>query len=295
MKNVVIFGAGDLGQMLYSRIKGIQNVLFFVDNNYFEYSHHQYQVLPPSALKENDYDMVYIAAAAGLQTIYEQLVNDLRVPANKINRLYGEFWRTDKNIREFDGRATRIKSLEMFAIYAYDHNIEGNVAEVGVHRGSFAREINRVFPNRKLYLFDTFDGFDMRDLKADPAANLNISKLDELLRQKNNSFRNTSIDDVLGNLPNPEQCVLKQGYFPETFDIAGEEFAFVSLDTDLYKPILSALEIFYPLLSRGGVMFVHDYFGALSGVTNAVDEFTASSNATVIPIADYCSIAVIKN
>ena len=34
MKKVVIFGAGDVGQILYSYIKDTQEVLFFVDNNY---------------------------------------------------------------------------------------------------------------------------------------------------------------------------------------------------------------------------------------------------------------------
>ena len=42
-------------------------------------------------------------------------------------------------------------------------NVPGNVAEVGVFRGEFAQYINEVFPQKKLYLFDTFDGFDAKE------------------------------------------------------------------------------------------------------------------------------------
>ena len=33
-------------------------------------------------------------------------------------------------------------------------------SELGVYRGRFARCINRLLPDRKLYLFDSFQGFD---------------------------------------------------------------------------------------------------------------------------------------
>ena len=37
------------------------------------------------------------------------------------------------------------------------------MAELGVYRGEFAKEINKVFPDRTLYLFDTFEGFAEQD------------------------------------------------------------------------------------------------------------------------------------
>ena len=38
-----------------------------------------------------------------------------------------------------------------------------------------------------------------------------------------------------------------------------EKFAFVSLDTDLYKPTLAGLEFFWPRMSKGGFIFIHDF------------------------------------
>ena len=39
----------------------------------------------------------------------------------------------------------------------YRQNIEGAIAELGVFRGFNASVMNHFFPDRKLYLFDTFD------------------------------------------------------------------------------------------------------------------------------------------
>ena len=51
--------------------------------------------------------------------------------------------------------------------------------------GRFGRNINKVFPDRKLYLFDTFDGFDKRDVKTE---------VNENYSQGNQDFSNTGID-----------------------------------------------------------------------------------------------------
>ena len=42
--------------------------------------------------------------------------------------------------------------------------VEGNVAELGCYRGDTSWQLNVLMPDRKLYLFDTFEGFDERDV-----------------------------------------------------------------------------------------------------------------------------------
>ena len=61
----------------------------------------------------------------------------------------------------------RLSSLELIADEIYTRGLAGNVAELGVFQGDFAQQVNRVFPDRKLYLFDTFEGFDERDSQVD--------------------------------------------------------------------------------------------------------------------------------
>lgn len=54
----------------------------------------------------------------------------------------------------------RIKCFELVVKEIKKRKLQGAVAEVGVFQGEFAQYINVAFPDSKLYLFDTFDGFD---------------------------------------------------------------------------------------------------------------------------------------
>lgn len=86
-------------------------------------------------------------------------------------------------------------------------------------------------------MFDTFDGFDNRDI------NKSEDKWSGDFR-KNATFKDTSISIVLEKIVN-EKAVIHKGYFPETVkNLKNDVYAFVSLDTDLYKPIMAGLEYF---------------------------------------------------
>jgi hypothetical protein len=290
VKKTVIFGAGDLGQCLYNKIKDCFEILFFVDNSNIQLNA-PLPVFRPPVLKTADFDVVYIASASGLEEIYSQLVSDMGIPKSKINRVWSESHQYSLH------SAARIRFLEDFAEYCYLHHIEGNCAEVGVYQGTFAKEINRVFSDKKLFLFDTFQGFDSRDLAKENENNPNHSAICKWVRPGGlMDFSNTAVETVLEQLPFPEQVIIKKGFFPETFDLNNNErFIFVSLDTDLYKPIKDGLEMFYPLMAKGGVILVHDYYSMLFGVTKAVDEFTCKNSLSAIPVGDYKSIAIIKS
>ena len=219
-------------------------MLFFVDNSYTKFSsRNSPPVLAPSVLTEREFDLVYIACAAGLEDIYRQLTDDLRISPQKIRRMFGEYWQTLGASPAVYGNPARIKFLEAFGLHALYHDIEGAVAECGVFRGDFAKEINRVFPDRKLYLYDTFLGFDDTDLNTEEQRNPVYSLMPKWL-EKENYFRDTSVELVRGKLPNSKQCVIKKGFFPDTFEEGDERFAFVNLDLDLYAPIKAGLEIF---------------------------------------------------
>ena len=66
---------------------------------------------------------------------------------------------------EFEDR--RISFLKDLAIYIREMNIKGCVAECGVYMGDFSYYINKYFPKRKMYLFDTFEGFEIKDVEKD--------------------------------------------------------------------------------------------------------------------------------
>lgn len=178
----------------------------------------------------------------------------------------------------------RSGTLELLSREIYDSEVSGMVAELGVYRGDFAKDINSFFPDRKLYLFDTFEGFADEDLEVDRENNyLNC----------NHDFSKTSISTVLNKMKHRDNCIIKKGFFPDSAQGVEESFCFVSLDADLYQPIKSGLEFFYPRLSKGGYIMVHDYNSNLYlGAKQAVKEFAEKHGINYICLPDRCGSAV---
>ena len=179
----------------------------------------------------------------------------------------------------------RLSSLELAAAEINNRNLKGNVAELGVYAGGFAKFINDYFPNRTLYLFDTFEGFDKRDVAVEHKNDFSAGSDD---------FSNTSIEAVLKIMPFPEICIPKKGYFPESALGVEDSFVFVSIDADLYTPIYEGLKFFYPRLVNGGYIFVHDFNNELyKGARKAVEQFCREQNIGFVPIADSAGTAII--
>ena len=60
--------------------------------------------------------------------------------------------------RDLENDYVRLRTLELLCREL--DAVPGAAAELGVYRGGFARCINALLPERELYLFDTFTGFD---------------------------------------------------------------------------------------------------------------------------------------
>jgi hypothetical protein len=171
--------------------------------------------------------------------------------------------------------------------------LPGSVAEAGVFRGTFAKLINEYFPDRKLWLFDSFAAFNRKELEADKAAG-------RLQKNYSDKFlQGTSTEAVRSSLPHPEQAVFVKGFFPLSAQgnkaLAHEKFAFVNLDFDLYQPTLAGLEFFYGKMVAGGIILVHDYFSwSCRGAGEAVDEWRRKNDVVFTPIGDGMSVATVK-
>jgi len=167
---------------------------------------------------------------------------------------------------------------------------DGNIAELGVYKGELAAVLNALFPERTLYLFDTFTGFNERDTKVETDSDYS--------RAKPGDFRDTEEAAVLNRLPFPEKANIYKGFFPDTArGLENELYAFVSLDADLYAPTLAGLEYFYPRLNKGGVIILHDYNNSrFSGVKYAVEDYERKHGALVlVPLCDlHGSVVIVK-
>ena len=223
--------------------------------------------------------------------IYDNWKNRLVMSSLIFHRLFLRSFKRDLNIvlenhfklADYDPRAA---TVELMSREIYRYNIEGSTAELGVFQGNFSRLISHYFPDRKLYLFDTFDGFDKRDVEGDKGKNI-VSDTDR-------DFSGTSTELVLSRMEHRENCIVCKGWFPETAEGIEDSFCFVSLDADLYEPLTAGLEFFYPRLVHGGVIMIHDFNnGDYPGARQAVKEFCDKSNLGYVCLSDHCGSAVI--
>ena len=270
-----IFGAGSVGKAILSYVQKQYKVIAFLDNDKtkWEKTFEGLPVRDPKSVLETDYEMIVIASQAGVNTITEQLLG-LGVALSSISSEYVAFT-----------VGSRIIFLEKLGELFREKGIEGCVAEGGVFQGEFAREINRVFPTHKFYLFDTFSGFDARDVEIEWENNYSVFGAGH--------FQITSEEMVMSKLPYPDMCVIRKGFFPETVEGLDETFCFVNLDFDLYQPILAGLEYFAPRMVKGGVILIHDYFAEpFKGVKDALKHFEAKTGLNILPIGDGLSVAV---
>ena len=235
------------------------------------------EIKPPDVLKNVDtYDTIYLGTLMGLTDVQNDL-KALGVPLSKLNKTYVEI-----------SVVSRILFLKRFSERAKIEGIEGSVAECGVFRGEFAKEINRCFSDRICYLFDTFEGFDERDFPFEDSPSMTTNV---------NHLTMTSEEVVLAKLPFKDKCVVKKGYFPESVGDLDDTFAFVNLDMDLYKPTLEGLRYFYPRMSNGGVILVHDYFTEIfPNIEKAVDDYEKELGRKLckMPIGDDISMGIVK-
>lgn len=187
----------------------------------------------------------------------------------------------------------RTGTLQLISREINHTGIKGSVAELGVYQGDFSRYINALFPDRTLYLFDTFEGFDVKEQENNIA-----EKYSSVQDIKNSDFSDTSIQRVVSNLPYPQNAVVKKGKFPDTVPQEDIKYAFVSIDCDLYDPIYAGLDYFYPQLNEGGYIMIHDYNMEkfMKGIHQAVERYEAKTGRRLhrVPIPDECGSLVIS-
>ena len=169
-----------------------------------------------------------------------------------------------------------------------ENNIAGAMAELGVYKGETAKLIHHMAPYRDLFLFDSFTGLPRQIVKED---------CDGTIRPQTVDFSDTKPQEVLRHIKGNSKIQIIEGIFPDTTSTIPEmDYALVHIDADLYQSTKDALQYFYPRLSPGGMMIVHDYHHNWEGVKKAVDEFNITVPEGFISLPDlYGSVVLIKN
>lgn len=226
---------------------------------------------------------------------------------NQFSSLYGSINVGERIMPQPNYNPRKMVSLDIDPVRKYTlsmicdeielNNIQGDTAEFGVFTGEFAKEINAVFHDRKLFLFDTFEGFPERDIESASQFSTNVVSFTE-------ACKNTNIELVMSKMEHPEQVVVYKGLFPESTESIdyAQRFSFVSIDVDFKDNTLAGLKFFYPRMSKGGYMMVHDYnnknengdFGMM--VKEAISEYQSEMNEVLVrfPICDRGGTVVIQ-
>ena len=202
----------------------------------------------------------------------------------------GGLVRRDEDVRAFAqggnvGDMSRFYFLCLVLDQIHKEAVDGNIAELGVYKGytaavlaNMARRLDRI-----VYLFDTYEGFSQADLQG-----IDSNKVMQ--------FGDTSLEAVR-SLVGEDNVRYVKGHFPDSLKEISDEVSYclVHIDCDLYAPIASALNYFYPRMTPGGFLVIHDYSSLhWNGAERAVDEFFADKPECAIPLTDSAGSVVIR-
>jgi hypothetical protein len=294
MQKAIIYGSGDTGRRVYELCREKYEVIAFTDSNASKWNTSlklgdaTFPILPPSEIKDLSYDKLLLGSLLMDELFIRRLTDEFQVPPEKIVDEYigrGQIGFTKAARETFLRREAELLQ-----------NSDGSVAEGGVYTGEFAALINEVFPDKQLHLFDTFEGFDARDVATEQEQG--YSKPNYTAGYFSSAV--FTIDDLIAKMPHPEKITIHKGYFPDTAigdkQLENEKFVFVNLDFDLYNPIFAGLTYFYPKMVSGGVILVHDYFGeTFKGSGQAVRDYCTQNNIRYTAVGDELSIAIVKS
>jgi len=132
--------------------------------------------------------------------------------------------------------------------------LDGDFVECGVNRGGYARMVFEYLPfaasERRFYLMDTFNGFDLSLLSAD-----------EVERGIADSYDYSEcFEDVRRTFAPFANAVLVRGQIPGTLaQVPTETVAFLSIDMNCVEPEIAAAEFFWDKLVPGAFVLLDDY------------------------------------
>lgn len=201
----------------------------------------------------------------------------------------------------------RMYSLYNSVNYVVDNDIKGDFVECGVWRGGSSMLIAKCLikrgqQNRKIYLYDTYEGMSKpEDIDITVDSNEGAqAKFDETsLSEDSSDWCYASIEEVKENMAKTgfksDNLHFIKGKVEDTIPgTIPEKIALLRLDTDWYQSTKHELEYLYPLLEQRGVLIIDD-FGHWEGCKKAVVEyFDAQKDGVLLGRIDRAGRIIIK-
>lgn len=199
----------------------------------------------------------------------------------KFLRIYGKCGKQTMTSKK------RMHALYKAVEYVIDCGIPGDFVECGVWKGgsmmlvAYAlREFNAT--DRKLYLYDTFEGMTKPTRNDYHTLNKKVNVFDKWKKEQkknHNEWCYASLFEVKENMTStgyPENNIIfvkgkVEEIIPKTMP---SKIALLRLDTDWYESTKHELIHLFPLVEKNGVLIIDDY-GHWAGAKKAVDEYFA--------------------
>ena len=144
----------------------------------------------------------------------------------------------------------------------------GVIVEIGVWKGGFLAWIANLFPDRKIYGYDTFAGMPKE------------SNLDNF--HKEGDFM-TTLQAVQCNLLPYPNITLIQGIYPQSDIIKPSPIALAHVDVDLYQSTYQAFCHLKPFMAHGGRIYCDDAFApTCQGATIAMEQFAKEQSMPLL-------------
>jgi O-methyltransferase len=158
-------------------------------------------------------------------------------------------------------------------------SLDGDVVECGVWKGGMAAGIAELLgPERKYYLFDSFDGLpDVKEIDGMAAKQWQMDKASPAYHDNCRA----DIEYAMAAMRKAGvefECV--KGWFENTIpDFEKiENIALLRLDADWYESTTICLENFFPRVVENGMVIIDDYY-TWSGCSRAVHDYLSSTKS----------------
>ena len=152
-------------------------------------------------------------------------------------------------------------------------NIEGDFLEIGCFMGSstcvIAKYMNELKIEKKLFVYDYFDGFNYDEAKLSTDNSwANTHKTDGLENVKNRVLKRL-------NLKNDCLLIYKRNVIDKDAIKEVNKIAFANIDVDIYEAVIASLFHVHSKISKNGIIVVEDagHTPRLLGAKVALEEF----------------------
>jgi O-methyltransferase len=187
-----------------------------------------------------------------------------------------DFWSLYEQTKQF----SLLQAIGFYNIYCSiryiaQRKIPGDFVECGVFLGGasiFAALARDLFGlhDRKVYLYDTFNGFPegTSDFIEAKGRVVTGAETESFLEDVKDNIRHCGVrPESYEIIAGPVEQTLLTGPVPE-------QISMLRLDTDFYVSTKSEFQVLYPKLVQRGVLIIDDY-GTWDGVRKAADEALA--------------------